>query len=159
MLLYNPKFKSQHIFSILLFLTILIIPLVTAHKIVHKHLDLMFLTFIVMFMGIYFAHVNPKYFVLFSFNNNTDNFILHDTLAITLNDILHIVPFFFVYAIYGKYYSRNFKYLLLLRTICLLTIYFIVFQPSKIYFVQNKELFKVFFIATMIYILIIYKLS
>lgn len=145
----------QYIFdipSVLLFFTTWTLIMIVFHKILYNKIDLLLISFIVMFMGLYFAHINPKYFVLHT--SDKEHIILHDKIYIVISDLLHVIPFFFIYALYGKYYTTNAKYILLLRTICILVLYVIVFEPSKIYHVDLKELIYIILVTLTVYVTI-----
>lgn len=146
----------RYFLSLTLFMTTLSFVVVLFHRKVHKHVDLLFWTFIVMFMGLYFAHVSPKYFVLRSIDNVQDNIILRDPIYIITSDILHIVPFFVIYMLYGRYYTKRINFILLTRTICILLFYYTFISPSKIYNVSDAELFSLFFVAVAIYVLFLF---
>ncbi len=135
--------------SVFLFMTTWTLVLVIFHRMFYQHIDLLFLTFIVMFMGLYFTHINPKYFVL---HTKARDIKLDGAVIITVADLIHILPFFVVLAMYGKFYAKRMQHLLLLRTMCILLIYYVLFVPSNIYLIGEAELFSIFAIAFAVYI-------
>jgi len=141
------------ILPVFLFLTTWTFIMVVFHKTLHDKIDMLLISFIVMFIGLYLAHVNPKYFVLHT--TDKEHIFLHDKIYIIISDLLHIVPFFFIYVLYGRYYTTNAKYILLLRSICILVLYFMIFEPTKIYHVDVKELMYVILITLALYITIL----
>lgn len=150
------ELRLTHILSFLLFLTTWTLLIVMFHSKIYKQIDLLFLTYIVMFIGLYLAHVNPKQFILHSGNDEIRDFILRDNIYIIAADILHILPFMFVYIAYRSYYAKNIKVVLLLRTLGILAVYYAMLNPVEIYSIGNVELVTLFLVAFSLYPLIIF---
>lgn len=147
---------SKYVVSFFLFLTVWTWLAMIFHRQLYRHIDLLYLSTIVMFIGLYLAHINPKYYILSTDNNQTHDIILNDKLSLVVADIIHILPFLIFMVLYGKYYALSIGNIPLIRTSCIITIYIILFEPSKVYHVRTIELLTLGVIAFIIYILLLY---
>jgi hypothetical protein len=147
---------AKYVVSIFLFLTIWTWVALFFHRQLYRHIDLLLLGTVVMFIGLYLAHINPKYYIISPDNSHNYDIILNDELSIVLADIIHILPFLIILVLYGRYYASCNCHIPLIRTLCIITIYIILFVPSKVYHVHITELITLGIIAIVIYILFLF---
>lgn len=133
------------------FLTVWVFILVLFHKITNKIVSLPFLSFIVMFNGLYFSYINPGKFVLKDCQR-TYEIVGYEKL---LGDIFcHVGIFIFIYAIYGMESIFNEK---LLPTVLLLALYGTIYYAPDIYLIPFEEIATIFLFSVLLYILLSYK--
>jgi len=132
------------------FFTIWIFVLVIFHNISSKFLSLPFLTFIVLFNGLYFSYVNPtKYYI-----DYYDSTIIIDGYKKIIVDIVfHISPFIFIYLIYGlETFFINWK---VIPSLLLIYLYNYINNPTDIYRIPINEITIVSVFTVFLYIFII----
>ena len=85
------------------FFTIWIFILVILHNISSKYFSLPYLSFVILFNGLYFSYINPcKYYIQYYDDNNEKSIIVIEGIKKYMVDIiLHIMPFIFIYLNYG----------------------------------------------------------
>jgi hypothetical protein len=117
------------------FLTIWIFILVLFHTFTSKFFSLSFLSFIVLFKGLYLSYINPtKYLIIYK-----DSIIVIDGYKKIIVDLfLHILPFIFIYYNYGlEPVFNNWK---LIPSLLLLIFYLLLYNPSDIYHIHINEI-------------------
>lgn len=135
---------------ILNFLTIWVFILILFHKYINKYISLSFLSFIVMFMGLYFSYINPKKFVLYHYNRKVE--ISNFYIKLFLIDIpLHILPFLFILYKYGLDNINDNK---ILMALILIFFYYSIYDISYIYKIRLRDIQILLIISIIIYIII-----
>jgi hypothetical protein len=116
------------------YFTIWILYLVIFHYISSKIFSLPFLTFIVLFNGLYLSYINPKKYYI-DFNDKT--IIIDGYKKILLDIFCHICPFLFIYKIYGiETFFNNWK---IIPSLLLILLYNYIYNPSIIYHININE--------------------
>ncbi len=134
------------------FFTLWVVLLVLFNKYTYKYVNLEYLTFITLIVGLYLSYINPKFYRFkildkwYEIRKTCEKFFLVDLL-------FHILTFYFVYKTYHneyiKYDKRTFSSLLLIL------VYYLLIDINKVYNISAKELIGVFMIVNIIYLIII----
>lgn len=133
------------------FFTVWVFILVLLHKFTHKIVSLPFLTFIVMFNGLYFSYISPGKFVLKDCNTKYE-LNVYEKLLVDM--FCHIGIFMYIYVVYGIESIFNKK---ILPTVLLLALYGTLYYPPDIYLIPIEEIVTVFLFSIFLYILLSYK--
>jgi hypothetical protein len=132
------------------FFTFWVVFLVLGNKYTYKYVNLEYLTFITLLIGLYLSYINPGYYRFklldkwYEIRNTCEKFILVDLL-------FHILTFYYVYKIYRNEYIKLDKRIVI--SLLLIMIYYILIDIEKIYNISEKELMGVFVIVNIIYLL------
>ncbi len=133
-----------------MYLTFWVFLLVVFHKISSKIFSLSFLTFMVMFIGLYISYINPRKFYLQYDKYNT--IIITGYTKFVIDIYFHISIFFFIYFNYGiEPFFNNWK---TIPSILLVILYILIFCPAKIYHLPQKEILIVSFVSLLSYLLL-----
>lgn len=141
-------FVNQYLY-IFRFYTTWSIIMILFHHHLHTLINLTFVTFITMMIGLYFSFINPRIFIFYFEGckykySGFEKFIIVDI-------IFHILAFVFILT--RRYSSRLAQSSTL--TACLtMFIYIMVFDTKKLYGVYLYEVIAVFMIATILYYLV-----
>jgi hypothetical protein len=133
------------------YFTIWILILVIFYKLSSKIFSLPFLTFIILFMGLYISYINPtKYFIEYK-----NKIYIIDGFEKNLLDIyLHIFPFLFIYLKFGiEPFFNNIK---IIPSLLLIILYNLLYCPNKLYHLPNYEIFLISALSLISYILLYY---
>lgn len=150
---------TNYVVALFMFLTLWTWLALMFHRRLYRHIDLLFLGFVVMFIGIYLGHVNPRYFIVSPDNSHNNDIIFDDKLSLMTADIIHIIPFLIFAAMYGRYYARQPYNTLFIRTFCIISTYLILFSPSRVYRVNTIELLMLGSVTTVLYLLLLLVLA
>lgn len=122
---------------ILHFLTTWCLLLIILHRYLHKYIDILMVSTVVLVAGSYVSYINPRKYIL-KYEKNT---VIVEGLFKTLTvDMIHIFMFLWSVLWYGKYYLNNpNKLQTTIGAIALLITYYLVFNPSKVYEITEKE--------------------
>lgn len=153
--MYNTTIASKYVLSAFVFLTTWTWLAMIFHRKLYRYIDLLFLGLVVMIIGIYFGHVHPKYYIISLDDTDNNNIILNDEISLLLADILHVIPFMTFLTLYGRYYAKQTHHTLFIRTFCVITMYLILFTPSRVYHVNTIELLMLGVITMILYFLLI----
>lgn len=122
---------------ILRFLTTWCLLLIISHRYLYKYIDILLVSTVVFVAGSYVSYVNPKKFTL---KYEKDTVIVEGLFKNLTVDMIHIFVFSWSLIWYGKYYLQNpNKLQTTIGAIALLTAYYFVFNPSKVYEITEKE--------------------
>lgn len=128
----------------LYFFTVWNILFLVFHQVTSKHFDLLYMSFIVMTVGLYLSFVNPKYFVWSGGN------MIKDWKSKIVIDIVHVVMFLFAMFFIKK--PRH--HLKLINTLLVMILYISLVDPEKVYKVKLEEILLVISLFTIIYLFI-----
>jgi hypothetical protein len=131
------------------FFTIWVCVLIIFHNFTQKIFSLSFLTFIVMFMGLYFSYVNPrKYYIEY----NDKEIIIDGYSKYAVDILLHILPFVFIYFNYGiEPFFNNWK---IIPSLLLIILYNLIYCLEKVYRLPKQEITFVSIVSFISYFLI-----
>ena len=117
------------------FFTIWVFVLILFHTFTSKFLSLPFLSFIVLFKGLYFSYINPtKYLII----NENSTIVIDGYKKIIVDLIFHILPFIFICYNYGlEPVFNNWK---LIPSLLLANLYLLLYNPCEIYHVNINEI-------------------
>lgn len=99
-------------------------------------------------LGTYLAYYNPRYFEFVLFGKP---YRVEGLNNIIFADILHFIPFVFVYCLYNQYYKNKFDNLQVVNAIIIILIYVSLLNIKRVYYIPFKELFVVFVIANVLF--------
>lgn len=131
-----------------LFFTSWLFLLVVFHRYTHMYIDLLYLSFVVLCVGLYISYVHPRFyrFVLFD-----KEYKLTGVDKFMIDLFFHLGIFWFVYLNYSGSTRIDYKFLVAVFLLCL---YSIMIKVSSVYCVKLYELFSVIIIASIMYVLI-----
>lgn len=120
------------------------------HRQVFKYVNLLYVSFITLMVGLYMSFINPRKFVFYLQGerfvyNGVEKFIIVDML-------FHLFVFGFIWSRYRGYY-RGFDNSLL-SAMCLFVIYLMTVNVRKIYGLSLTELGFAFVVANVLYFLL-----
>lgn len=138
--------------NIHIFFTTWVVIIIIFHKYTHRVLDLLLLSFITMFCGLYFSIINPRKFCFILFGEyyvleGADRFVIIDMF-------FHVLAFMFVYCTYREYYlpfTVNTRFII---TLCLLIFYLLIIDASKLYIVSKENLLGISALSLLVYMLL-----
>lgn len=147
------KSNPLDVFVLLKFFTTWCVIIVAFHEVLHKYIEVLFLTAIVFLIGSYVSHVKPKYFIL----KLTNQTIYIEGFSKLLIDLIHVSLFVFAIRYYGRYYLQCKKHWLpLTNTVMLLWLYLLLVRPDEIYDIDESDFVILFVIAITLYLSILY---
>ncbi len=142
--------------QIFMFFTTWNVLLVIFNNITYKYIDLLYTSFITLFIGLYLSFINPRRFI-FRFGTKKYKFVSWEKF-IAVDIVFHI--FIFLY-IYYKYYNNYYSLLnkcaedeILIISLCILFIYIICINVQKVYGITLLEFLIIFCIANIIYFIL-----
>ena len=142
--------------QIFMFFTTWNVLLVIFNNITYKYIDLLYTSFITLFIGLYLSFINPRRFI-FRFGLKKYKFVSWEKF-IAVDIVFHI--FIFLY-IYYKYYNSYYSLLdkceedeILIISLCILFTYIICINVQKVYGITLLEFLIVFCIANIIYFIL-----
>ena len=133
------------------FITVWVFILVIFHNITSKYFSLSYLTFMVLLNGLYVSYINPSKYYIEYYHNNEKSIIIIDGINKNIVDIIfHIIPFIFIYLIYGfESFFTNWK---IIPSLILLFIYLLIYNPANIYHIHINTITILSFISIILYI-------
>lgn len=142
--------------QIFMFFTTWNVLLVIFNNITYKHINLLYTSFITLFIGLYLSFINPRRFI-FKFGKKKYKFVSWEKF-IAVDIVFHI--FIFLY-IYYKYYNSYYSLLdkcaedeILIISICILFTYIICINVQKVYGITLLEFLIIFCIVNIIYFIL-----
>lgn len=133
------------------FFTFWSVLLVLFHPQVFKYVNLLYITFITMIIGLYLSFINPRRFVFYFEGeryeyNGAQKFIIVDIL-------FHILAFYFIWSRYAGYYTcLEITDMKNIYALLIIIIYVVFTNIKKVYGVAFLELFFVFLVANILYL-------
>lgn len=135
----------------LYFFTFWNILLVIFHQYTHRHVNLLFLSFMCLVIGSYLSFINPR---LFLFQIGEEKIYLTGLHKLIIVDIFaHLLPFLFIYVTYSKYYENQ-NPLFSPLTLLIVFIYGILINHQRVYRASILELSIVSLISYCLYFLL-----
>lgn len=132
-------------FYVIFFFTTWNILLVVFHKYTSEYIDLLYLSFITMFIGLYLSLVNPRKFV---FRYDDKKYVFMGFQKFLMIDIVfHIFIFLYVFF----YIHESFSEKKLLGSILILAVYIICINIKKVYGISIIEFIILFSIINILY--------
>ena len=122
------------------FFTIWIFVLVIFHNISSKFFSLPYLSFVILFNGLYISYINPcKYYIQYYDDNNEKSIIVIEGIKKYMVDIIfHIMPFIFIYLNYGiEPFFNNLK---IIPSLLLIFLYILLYNPCVVYRIKINEI-------------------
>ena len=117
------------------------------HTYMHSWIDLKFLTFVVMIVGLYFSFINPRKFVL--------NLSAHETIVFTgmqkfivVDMIFHIGVFLYISQLYAK---QPFDHGRFFMACLFLLLYISIVNTRRVYGISFEEILYVFIVACIVF--------
>lgn len=138
--------------NIYLFFTFWMIILTLFHKYVYKYINLLYLSFITLIIGIYMSYINPREFTFILFNESYTLRGVEKTIIVDL--FAHLLIFVYIYTLYYKYYTPFRIDTALLLSIVIIIIYTFLINIQKLYNANYYELFSIGVIANLLYLII-----
>lgn len=136
--------------NILYFFTFWNVLLIIVHKYTYKYINLLYISFITLILGLYLSFINPRIFIVDIGNTK----YVYKDLALIIPDIIHILIFLFIFYKYNTFYNKKDEDQVLLISIFLLLFYILFVDIKKVYGISLLELLIVFCIANMIYFIL-----
>jgi len=138
--------------NIYLFFTFWMIILTLFHKYVYKYVNLLYLSFITLIIGIYMSYINPREFKFILFH---ESYTLKSGDKLLIVDLFaHLFIFLYIYSIYHKYYTPFRVDTPLLLSIVILLIYTFSINIKNLYSANYYELFSIGIVANLLYLII-----
>jgi hypothetical protein len=143
--------KYLHVFS---FFTTWNVILVLFNKWTHRYVNLLYLSFITTFVGLYLSFVNPRRFV-FRFGQQKYNFTGLEKFFI-VDITFHIFVFMYVLYLYHVhyYYAKPSMYNTTIIAFVLLLVYVSMINIRRVYGIPFEEIAIVFALCTFLYFII-----
>jgi len=141
-----------HIF---MFFTTWNVLLVIFNKYVYKYINILYTSFITLFIGLYLSFINPRRFI-FRFGEKKYSFTSWEKF-IAVDIVFHIFTFLYVYYNYFVYYKSLDKCAedkLLIVSLIVLFTYIICINVKKIYGISLLEFLIIFCITNILYFII-----
>jgi hypothetical protein len=139
-------------FYVFVFFTTWNVLLVLFHRYTYKFIDLLYLSYLTLMIGLYLSFVNPKRFI-FRFGDKRYNFNgINKFLVVDL--FFHILVFLFVYLTYFSYYHQQSCDSSLLNTFAIIIMYVCVVDIKKVYGITFLEFLIVFAITNLLYFIL-----
>jgi magnesium-transporting ATPase (P-type) len=126
---------------------------VCLHTWLHSYINLLYSSFIALFIGLYISNVNPRQYVV---KVGKKTYTITGTKKIMVDLFFHILPFAFVYYIYRNYYKDNERLnQTLLTSIVIFIIYICSIDIEAIYGIPFTEFTILFAMANISYFLLV----
>lgn len=123
------------------------------HKYLYKYVNLMFITFITLIIGLYLSFVNPRRFVWYFDKVRYEYTGLQKFIIVDM--IFHLLVFYYIYSHYANYYINisifDFKTIIAL---CILILYIFTHDTKKLYGIDKYEGTGIFTISIMLYVML-----
>lgn len=137
------------------FFTFWVAVLLLFHRHTHRYIDLLLLTFVTMFCGLYLSLISPrKYsFVLFDQTyvlSGIDRFFVVDI-------VFHIIAFVLVYSAYGRCYSPTSLDNRFMLALLMIAVYPLCVNGETVYMSSKRELCAVMVLGVLAYTLLFNK--
>lgn len=148
----NQRLMSQFYFRQMSYLTYWVVVFIIFHKYTHIFFDLHLLTLFTFTGGTYIFYYIPGYLPVYKNNKvyKWRDWKLHLTHIVT-----HILPLCFIVWLYGvcphKTFQKN-ELLKSLFSICLLFIYYLFTNYTKIYHIQKRDIVVIVILTFIVYI-------
>jgi hypothetical protein len=142
-------------FQIFTFFTTWNIMLIIFNKFVYNYINLLYTSFITLFIGLYLSFINPRKFI-FRFGENKYIFTGWEKF-ISVDITFHIIAFLYIFYKYFDYYNSLDEYTenkLLMISVILIFIYIGSVNVKKVYGISLLELIIIFSITNIIYFII-----
>lgn len=117
----------------------------------HKYVNLLYLTFVTLVIGMYISYVHPRYFH-YPIDNDVIKFEGFTKFYI-IDLFSHIIPFIYIVYKYKSYYS-SISLADMPFTFLILIMYYILLNTETIYGINKQELVLLFVGSTMLYFLL-----
>lgn len=128
--------------------------LVLFHKWTFKYIDLLFTTVVTMLIGFCITHFSPGYsseFVV-DFDKHGDPIRIHGWHAVAIDVVFHVLPFVFVYTVYGAHYKRMANYAPTMVAVLVLGAYLLLFDIERVYGANVYAIQWAFVLALLVYV-------
>ena len=129
------------------FFTIWVFILTILHQYTHKIFSMSFLTFIVMFNGLYLSYINPGKYVL---HDGELTYYIDGYEKFLVDAFLHVGVFLFIFINYGLDKITDPK---ILPSLLLIMVYGLIYYPPDVYLVPFMEMTGVFICSIIAYML------
>ena len=138
--------------NIHLFFTLWMVIMIIFHKYLYKYINLLYLSFITLIIGIYISYINPREFKFRLFD---EEYVLQNGEKFIVVDLFfHILAFIYIYHLYSSYYNPLKINIAFLISLIIILVYSIMINVYSVYHIHYFELFSVFMIGNLIYLLI-----
>lgn len=138
-------------FFFLYLFTFWVIVLCIFDEYTHKYVNLLYLTFITLIIGLYISYVHPRYF-RYPIDDETIRFEGFTKFYI-IDLFSHIVPFIYILFKYKSYYAST-SLIDMPFTFLILSMYYILLNTETIYGISKQEVLILFIGSTMLYFLL-----
>lgn len=127
--------------------------MVLCNRYLYKYVNLMFITFVTLIIGLYLSFINPRRFVWYFDKVRYEYTGLQKFIIVDM--IFHLLVFYYIYHLYGKYYMKKsiFDYKTIIA-LCILIIYIFTHDIKKLYGIDKYEGAGVFIISIMLYVML-----
>lgn len=140
---------------VITFFTFWVLILVILQKYTKHYIDLLYISFITLVIGMYLSYIHPQYFKFTLFDETFKLTSLHKLVIVDC--FIHILCFLYVW-LYLKNnflpFSADYRFY---TSLILIAIYMLTINIRNVYNVGVFELFCVFIIANMLYVIIFVK--
>jgi hypothetical protein len=118
-----------------------VVLVVLAHKI-HRHIDLLLTSFVVMSVSSYLLYVNPRYWRMITDWESGKGYIspLGSSVATLLHVAFHVLPLVYIASYYGVFYVREPIGLPILTALIFILMYPTIFNPYNVYALEFQEI-------------------
>lgn len=141
-----------------LFMTFWILLFVIFHEITHKYIDLLFLTLLAFFVGLYLSFINPRYYQFqFALEKKTVKVTIKGwTRFILVDVIIHTSMLVFIAINYRRFYMDmlNKDPKPFINAILILMLYLTIVDIDKIYLTSYMDLFILTVLISILYLII-----
>ena len=122
------------------------------HRYTYKYVNLLYMSFITMFMGLYMSYINPRKFVFFFDDKRYIYEGLHKFILCDM--IFHILVFILIVGKYASYYQKHKSPGGILAVLGIMVIYMMIYDIEKVYGIKMFEMVTVFLLANFVYFLL-----
>ena len=130
------------------FFTFWVVLLIIAHRYTSPHIDLLYLSFVTMIMGIYLSYIHPRYYKFDLQGEHVISKPIDKFLIIDL--VFHILAFVYIATKYGRQSTTDLKFT---SALAIFSVYMIVINSTQVYHIRSFEILTVFTVANLMYIL------
>ena len=132
-------------------LTNIFLLLLLFHKYTHNIIDLWLLALIVICISSWIVYISPRYFVVdkYSIRITLDGPHMH-----AMHVLVHIIPLLIVFHLYFSFYKKHKCSWRTANTLLLVFTYFWIYNPVRLYRMNEYALVGMFILACAIYLLV-----
>ena len=127
--------------------------MVMFHKYLYKYVNLLLITFITLVIGLYLSFINPRRFVWYFDKVRYEYTGLQKFIIVDM--IFHLLVFYYIYSLYGKYYtSKTFFNSKTFIALSIYLIYILTHDIKKLYGINKYEGACIFVVSLILYVML-----